>query len=373
MHFIDLPAQQKRVRSQILNRIESIFDHGAYIMGPEVHELERELEKFCGAKHAISCSNGTDALMLALMALEVKAGQAILCPSFTFAATAEVIPCMGALPIFVDIDPDTYNMDVNSLELGIKQAKQQGLDLVGIIAVDLFGLPADYNKISQLADSHGLWLIADSAQGFGAVYKGKKTGTIGDITTTSFFPAKPLGCYGDGGALFTNKTELVEVIKSYRVHGQGENKYENIRIGMNGRLDSIQAAVLLEKLKIYPDEIIARQKIASYYNSNLSSKIKIPKTPDGYESVWAQYTIVLPQNTNREELQKQLKESNIPTAVYYPIPLHKQKAYKKFPSASESLPVTEDLSKRVLSLPMHPYLNENDQRKIITTINSLIK
>ncbi|WP_166418822.1 DegT/DnrJ/EryC1/StrS family aminotransferase [Cochlodiniinecator piscidefendens] len=370
--FIDLATQQHRIRSKILKRFEAILDHGQYIMGPEIVELEQGLQDFCGAKHAISCSNGTDALLLAVMALGASEGDAILCPSFTFAATAEIIPCVGATPIFVDIDPVTFNMDVDSLKSGIVLAQEKGLNLKGVIAVDLFGLAADYDPIIATAREHGMWVISDSAQGFGAIYKGKRTGSIGDIATTSFFPAKPLGGYGDGGAVFTNDDELANILKSLRVHGQGTDKYDNVRIGMNGRLDTLQAAVLIEKLALYPEEIDLRQKVADRYAAGLNGVVETPVVPEGYGSVWAQYTVKLPEGTDRTAVQAALKEANVPSAVYYPIPLHQQTAYKHWPSATASLANTEALAPRVLSLPMHPYLSEDDQNQVIAALKRVL-
>ena len=366
IQFIDLKSQQARIRPQIDAAIKRVLDHGIYIMGPEVFELEKRLAKFCGVKHAISCSNGTDALALGLMAKNVGAGDAVFVPSFTFAATAEVVAWVGATPVFIDSLEDTYNIDPKSLELGIQTARKAGLPPVGIIPVDLFGQPADYDAIQVIADDHNLWVMADGAQSFGATYKGRKVGNIGDLATTSFFPAKPLGCYGDGGAIFTNDDELAAIIRSLRVHGQGSDKYDNVRIGMNGRLDTIQAAILIEKLKIFPDELIARQRAADVYNEGLKDCVKTPFVEKESTSTWAQYTVRLPQDTDREKLMIDLKEAGIPTMIYYVKPLHQQTAYKHhLTAAGEALPVCEALADQVLSLPMSGYIETDDMRYII--------
>lgn len=371
IQFIDLKAQQAKIRPQIDAAIKRVLDHGMYIMGPEVLELERKLAAFCGVKHAISCANGTDALALGLMAKHVKPGDAVFVPSFTFAATAEVVAWEGATPVFIDSLPDTYNMDPESLELGIQAAKQAGLNPVGIIAVDLFGQPADYDTLQAVADEHNLWVMADGAQSFGATYKGRSVGNIGDIATTSFFPAKPLGCYGDGGAIFTNDDEIASTIKSLRVHGQGADKYDNVRIGMNGRLDTIQAAILLEKLKVFPEELLARQKTAAKYNLALKNLVQVPYLIDNATSAWAQYTVLLPKNVNRAQLISSLKEAGIPSMVYYVKPLHQQTAYKKYLTATGgNLPVCEGLADQVLSLPMSGYVSDLDLKYIMDNFSS---
>jgi dTDP-4-amino-4,6-dideoxygalactose transaminase len=372
MQFIDLKSQLELIRPQIDAAIKRVLDHGNFIMGPEVHTLEKQLAEFCGVKHAISCANGTDALGLGLMAKNVGHGDAVFVPSFTFAATAEVVSWVGATPVFIDSLEDTYNMDPDSLVQGIAHAKKIGLKPTGLIPVDLFGQPADYDAIQAIADEHNLWIMADGAQSFGASYKGRKVGNIGDMATTSFFPAKPLGCYGDGGAIFTNNDELAAVIKSLRVHGQGSDKYDNVRIGMNGRLDTIQAAILIEKLKIFPDELIARQKTADSYNKALRNIVSIPEVIDGATSAWAQYTVLLPEHIDRSKLMATLKEDGIPTMVYYVKPLHLQTAYKHYPTATGSaLPICEKLSERVLSLPMSGYVGD-DEAKIIDSIRACL-
>lgn len=373
MQFIDLAAQQQAIRPKIDAAITRVLDHGKYIMGPEVAELESKLTSFCGAKHAISCSNGTDALGLVLMAKGVKAGDAVFCPSFTFASTGEVIAWVGATAIFVDIDPKTFNMCPKSLEGAIALAQSKGLNLSGIIPVDLFGLPADYDAITPIAEKHNMWVMCDAAQGFGGVYKGRNVGTLGDATTTSFFPAKPLGCYGDGGAVFTDNDELAEIMQSLRVHGKGTDKYDNVRIGMNGRLDTMQAAILLEKLAIFPAEIDARNEVAERYTNGLSNVIATPYVPEGLTSVWAQYTLIAESTDERTRLQDGLKAQGIPTMVYYPKPLHQQTAYGHYPTATGgALPVSEDMALRVFSLPMHPYMQDDQIDRVITALRGLL-
>lgn len=373
IQFIDLKAQLNLIRSDVEKAILKVLDHGTFIMGPEVYELEKQLAEFCGVKHVISCSNGTDALALGLMAKKVKPRDAIFVPSFTFAATAEVVAWMGATPVFIDSLPDTFNIDPKNLELGIQRAKELGLKPVGIIPVDLFGQPADYDAIQKIADEHGLWIMADAAQGFGGSYKGRKVGNIGDLATTSFFPAKPLGCYGDGGAIFTNDDELAAIIKSLRVHGQGSDKYDNVRIGMNGRLDTMQAAILIEKLKVFPQELIDRQKTADAYNEALKDVVQIPHVIEGASSAWAQYTVVLPDHIDRTKLMNDLKEKGVPTMVYYVKPLHMQTAYKHYPTATGgALEVCERLSDRVMSLPMSGYVRDDLLKQIITQISKVI-
>lgn len=368
MQFIDLAAQQSRIKNKIDARISQVLSHGEYIMGPEVEELEEALSAFCGARHSLTCANGTDALLLALMALKVGPKHAVLCPSFTFAATAEVVPSLGAVPVFVDCDPNTYNIDPASLERSIDHAEALGLIPSVVITVDLFGLPADYDAIEAIVASKGMKLISDSAQGFGGVYKGRRSGTIGDLCTTSFFPAKPLGCYGDGGALFTDDDDFAEVIKSCRVHGKGNHKYDYQRIGMNSRLDTLQAAILCEKLRIFQDELDQRIIVAQAYTVALSNKLVTPHVPDGLTSSWAQYTVRLHDGHHRETVMDHLRSAGIPTAVYYPMPLHMQNAYKEFPTDPNGLPVSEELAAKVFSLPMHPYLTSKEQDQVISAL-----
>lgn len=373
IQFIDLKAQQQHIREKIDARIKAVLDHGHYIMGPEVDAFEKALSTFCGAKHSISCANGTDALGLVLMAKNVGQGDAVFVPTFTFAATAEVVAWVDATPIFIDSDPTTFNMCPKSLEKGIEVAQNLGLKPTAIIPVDLFGLPADFDALDAIAQKHNMWILDDAAQGFGGVYKGRSIGTFGLATTTSFFPAKPLGCYGDGGAIFTDNDELADVIKSLRIHGKGTDKYDNVRIGMNGRLDTLQCAILLEKLAIFPSEIKARNTIAKRYNDALTDIVVIPKIFPNLLSTWAQYTMLLPKGMNRDDIANALKAKGVPTAIYYPTPLHQQTAYRHYPSAEQTLGVAEDYATRVLSLPMHPYLDEVTQDYIITAFKDVLR
>jgi dTDP-4-amino-4,6-dideoxygalactose transaminase len=372
IEFIDLGAQRRRIGQRMDEAILRVVNHGKYIMGPEVADFEKELAAFCGARHVLSCANGTDALGLALMVKNLKPGQAVLVPSFTFAATAEVVAWFDAIPIFVDVREGTFNMDPASLEAGVATAKRGGLEPVGVISVDLFGLPADYDEILAIAETHRLWVVCDAAQSFGAVYKGQSVGTIGDITTTSFFPAKPLGCYGDGGAVFTDDDDAAAILKSLRVHGQGADKYDNVRIGMNARLDTIQAAVLREKLTIFPDEIVARERVAAQYSALLEGKVTVPRVPPDLTSVWAQYTVRLPSGCDREAVAAKLKAEGVPTAVYYQKPLHQQTAYRHYPVAGNGLPAADRLAGEVLSLPMHPYLDGQSQNRIAAALHKTI-
>lgn len=366
--FIDLATQQKRIRPQVEAALRRVLDHGGYIMGPEVGELEKQLSAFCGASYTLSCSNGTDALALVLMAKHVGPGDAIFVPAFTFAATAEVVAWMGASVVFVDVLEDTFNMDPDSLEKGIQKAKSMGLRPCGIIPVDMFGQPADYDEINDLAKKYHLWVMADGAQSFGATYKGRKVGTLAESTTTSFYPPKPLGCYGDGGAVFTNDEELIKIMRSLRIHGQGEgeDKYQNVRVGMNGRMDTFQATILIEKLSIFPEEITLRQKIADKYSQGLEGAAVTPYVRYDCQSVWAQYTVKV-DPSKRKEIMEELKKEGIPSVIYYPLPLHFQEAYNCYPCATDQLPVSEALSKCVMSLPMHPYLEPELQDRIIKT------
>lgn len=370
--FNDLKAQQRLIREKIDLAISKVLDHGRYVLGPEIDVLEAHLADFCDAKHALSCSNGTDALIMAMLALGIRSGDAVFVPSFTFVSTAEVVVLCNAIPIFVDVLPDTYNIDPNSLKEGIKQAKQQNLNPVGVIAVDIFGQPADYNALREVTIENDLWLIADAAQSFGARYQQKKVGTLADITTTSFFPAKPLGCYGDGGAVFTDNADLVDVMSSIRVHGQGLDKYDNVRIGINGRLDSIQAAVLIEKLKIFPQELIDRQKTASFYTAELAQMLGVPRLLAGVTSSWAQYTLKLPDYVDRDSFMLGLRELGVPTAVYYPIPLHMQSAYLQYPRVTDNLKVCEALADCVVSLPMSGYVTASQAEYIVDAVKQVI-
>jgi dTDP-4-amino-4,6-dideoxygalactose transaminase len=364
--FIDLQAQRRRLGEPLNRAILAAVESGQWVMGPQVGELEEKLAAFAGVKHCIACANGTDALMIVLRAWDIGPGDAVFVPAFTFAASAEVVALVGASPVFVDVLHDTYNMDPASLEAAITMIRREGkLRPRAVMPVDLFGQPADYRLLESIVSRHGLKMLCDTAQGFGGVLDGRRTGGIGDAAATSFFPAKPLGCYGDGGATFTNDDELAELLRSIRIHGQGTDKYENVRIGVNSRLDTIQAAILLEKLKIFPDEIEKREAVAQRYNRALakSNRIRVPHMIDGARSSWAQYTIQVP---DRDKVQAALKAKGIPTAVYYPIPLSQQRGYKKYPSAPT--PVSEALSKTVISLPMHPYLDDNTVETITDAV-----
>jgi dTDP-4-amino-4,6-dideoxygalactose transaminase len=366
MQFIDLKAQYQHLQTKIDNRIQQVLAHGQYIMGPEVRELEEKLAEYVGVKHAITCANGTDALQLTMMAFDIKQGDAVFCPTFTFFATAEAPAFFGATPIFVDADSATFNICPVDLEKRIQAVIAEGkLTPKAIIAVDLFGLPANYPEIEKIAEKYQLKLIEDAAQGFGGSLNGKKAGSFGDIATTSFFPAKPLGCYGDGGAVFTNDDNLAELIKSYRVHGKGSDKYDNIRIGMNSRLDTLQAAILLEKLAEFPQELINRNASAEAYQEALSENISTPQVPESYMSSWAQYTLV---DERRVELMAHLKAQDIPSVIYYATCMHQQTAFQNNGYPQSDFPVAERLAAQVFSLPMHPYLNEVDV--IATALNS---
>ncbi len=364
--FIDLATQQQRIRPQLEAALLRILDHGAYIMGPEIYALEAQLSAFCGAAHTLTCSNGTDALALVLRAKNIGPGDAIFVPAFTFAATAEVVAWMGAEVIFVDVLKTTFNMDPASLEKGIQVAKARGLHPRGIIPVDLFGQAADYDALTLIAEKHDLWVMADAAQSFGGTYKGRNVGTLAESTTTSFYPPKPLGCYGDGGAVFTENADLLKILQSLRIHGQGENedKYQNNRVGINGRMDTLQAAILLEKLTIFPEEIILRQKVADRYSNALQEVAEPPFVRNDCQSAWAQYTLKV-DPSKRKEIMEGLQKEGIPSVIYYPLPLHHQKAYRSYACATETLPVSEELSKTVLSLPLHPYLEPDVQDRII--------
>lgn len=374
MEFVDLKQQYERLQPLIHQRINQVLEHGKFIMGPEVGELEKSLAAFVGARHCVSCANGTDALLLSLMANKVGPGDAVFTSPFTFVATAEVICLLGATPVFVDIDPLTYNIDAETLEstiADIQQGKknpdrnQHTLKPKGIIAVDLFGLPADYDDINRIARHYGLFVVEDAAQSLGASYKGKRVGNLTDIAATSFFPAKPLGGYGDGGAVFTNDDLIASTLCSLREHGKGSHKYDNVRLGINGRLDTLQAAILLAKLEVFESEIKMRQDIAEGYSSALKGLVQIPCVPNGMASAWAQYSVV---TDHREGYLSGLKEKGIPTAIYYPRPLHLQTAFAHLGYRAGDFPIAERMSERIFSLPMHPYLTAQDQEKIIAAI-----
>ncbi|WP_373501334.1 DegT/DnrJ/EryC1/StrS family aminotransferase [Desulfococcus sp.] len=365
MDFIDLKTQQIRIRSRIEKNIQAVLDHGQYIMGPEILKLESRLAEFAGVKHAVSCASGTDALLMTLMAYDIGPGDAVFTTPFTFVATAEAIRLLGATPVFVDIDPVTFNIDPKRLREALLAHAQTetGLAARGILPVDLFGLPADYDAIRAVAREHGLFVLEDAAQSFGAEYRGRKAGALGDAAATSFFPAKPLGAYGDGGMCFTDDDALAAALRSVRIHGMGADKYDNVRIGINGRMDTIQAAVLLAKLDIFPEEVQLRQTVAGRYTRTLAGVVT-PTVPEGLLSAWAQYSVLAEDARHREALQARLKAAGIPTAVYYPIPLHLQTAYTSLGGKPGDFPVTEDCANRIFSLPMHPYLSAEDQERI---------
>mgnify|MGYP000856665739 CR=1 FL=1 len=370
IEFIDLNAQRTHMGAAVDQAILRVVNHGGYIMGPEIQALERELSQWGGAKHAITCSNGTDAIVMILMAKNIGKGDAVLVPSFTFAATAEAVALRGGTPIFVDVEEGSFNLCSTSLAKGLALAKEQGLTPRGVISVDLFGQPADYDAIESFCKANNLWLISDAAQSFGANYKGRKVGSIGMATTTSFFPAKPLGCYGDGGAVFTDDDGLANIMMSLRVHGKGTHKYDNARIGVNARLDTLQAAVLLDKLKIFGDEIIARQRVAERYNEALKDIAHVPFVPSDVQSTWAQYTLRF-DRVSRDTVAEKLKAAGVPTAIYYPKPLHQQTAYAAYPRVAD-LAVSEKLAQQVLSLPMHPYLDTATQDYIIEEVRRAV-
>jgi dTDP-4-amino-4,6-dideoxygalactose transaminase len=371
--FIDIAAQLARLSGSIDRAIKRVLDHSQFINGPEVTQLEAELATYTGAKHVISCASGTDALLMVLLAKDVGLGDAVICPSFTFCATAEVVALRGATPIFVDVDEETFNIDVDSLKEGITLARKLGLRPKAVIPVDLFGQPANHDGIAQIANAEGIFVLDDAAQSYGAIYQGRKIGTCGLATGTSFFPAKPLGCFGDGGAIFTNDTRLAGILRSIRVHGHGADKYDNVRLGMTGRLDTMQAAILLEKLKIFDEEIASRDAVAKRYSDALGDIVRVPTVSPGNTSVWAQYTIRLPDSIDRQSFASELKASGIPTMVYYERPMHQQTAYRSYPALENGLPVSMKLSRQVISLPMHPYLEERTQDFIVQRVRNAVR
>lgn len=370
MQFIDLGAQRERIKDKLATAIDKVVAEGRYILGPEVSALEEQLAAYVGTKHVIACANGTDALLMPLMAYGIGPGDAVFCPSFTFAATAEVVALAGAEPVFVEIDADTYNMDPRSLTAAIDHIKAEGrLTPKAVIPVDLFGLAADYGAIEGIAAREGLRIIEDAAQSIGGTLNNKRCGAFGHVASTSFYPAKPLGCYGDGGAMFTDDDELADVLRSIAFHGKGESQYDNVRVGLNSRLDTIQAAILIEKLAILEDEMEARQKVAARYAEGLGDVVKVAVTPKGHRSAWAQYAI---ETGKRDLVRKRLGEAGIPSVVYYEKPLHLQKAYEMHAKAPGGLAISESLPHRILCLPMHPYLAESDQDRVIETIRSAV-
>ncbi|MEO8321053.1 MAG: DegT/DnrJ/EryC1/StrS family aminotransferase [Bradyrhizobium sp.] len=370
--FIDIAAQRRRLGKSIDDAVARVLTHCQFINGPEVAALEAALAEFSGAKHVVSCASGTDALLMVLMAKNVGPGDAVFCPSFTFCATGEAVALTGATPVFVDVDAATFNIDPASLTRGIATAKQRGLKPRAVIPVDLFGQSADHDATGAIAAAEGLFVLDDAAQGFGASYKGRKLGTLGLATATSFFPAKPLGCFGDGGAIFTDDDALAETLRSIRVHGQGSDKYDNVRLGLTARLDTMQAAILIEKLKIFDDEIAARNVVADRYTRGLGNLVTVPKLAAGCTSVWAQYTIRLPKGVDRDDFAAALKAQGVPTAIYYTKSLHQQTAYRNFPVADGGLPTCESLSIDVISLPMHAYLDEPTQERVIKAVRDAL-
>ena len=372
MQFRDLKTQYNVLKDEMDQAILDVVASSAYVMGPKVKEMEEAFAGYVGVKHCIGCASGTDALLLALKAWDVKAGDAVFVPSFTFFASAEVVAIQGATPVFVDVDPDTFNMDVRDLIYKIEHTVKAGqLKPKAIIAVDLFGLPADFKLISEVAKRYGLYLLEDAAQGFGGRIGDRKAGTFGDIAATSFFPAKPVGCYGDGGAVFTNNDEWAALMDSYHLHGKGSDRYDNVRIGLNSRLDSLQAAILLVKLKAFKEhELDDVNRVAARYTEKLKAVVKTPEVPKGFYSSWAQYTIQVSDKEVRARLQEALKAKDIPTAIYYPIPMHRQTAFRYLDPAMNQCPVADRLADTVLSLPIHPYLSETDQDLICSTLNS---
>jgi dTDP-4-amino-4,6-dideoxygalactose transaminase len=384
MEFIDLSTQQKRISERVNANIRRVLTKGQYINGPEVEELEKALADYAGTKFAIGCASGTDALLLGLMAYGIGPGDAVLTTPFTFIATAEVIRLLGAVPIFVDVNPRTFNIDAEQLEIAIKALKTNDHDSYplpckrwiesvtprGIIGVDLFGLPSDYEKINHIARKYNLFVIEDAAQSFGAEYHGKKTCSLTEIGCTSFFPAKPLGCYGDGGMCFTNDGHLSEVIRSLTNHGKGQHKYDNVRIGINGRLDTLQAAILLAKFEIFQEEIASRQVVAGRYSELIggNTEIATPLIPEGSKSAWAQYSVLFKAQDSRKSCQEKMAAANIPAVVYYPKPLHLQTAFSDLGYREGDFVISENLSKRILSLPMHPYLSLEEQTKVVEAI-----
>jgi dTDP-4-amino-4,6-dideoxygalactose transaminase len=388
MQFIDLALQQRRIRKDLEKRIMGVLDHGQYIMGPEIKQLEKQLAQYCGVGHAVSCASGTDALLLALMAYGIGTGDAVFTSPFTFIATAEVIQLLGATSVFVDIDPATFNIDPNRLDAALEAVKsgqsnihplpkgiKRTLTPKAVIAVDLFGLPADYPRINRIAADHGAIVIEDAAQSFGAEINGGKSCALAAVGCTSFFPAKPLGCYGDGGMCFTNEAQFAAVMDSLRVHGKGSDKYDNVRIGINGRMDTLQAAIILSKFSIFPEEVELRQEVAGRYERLLGdlNGLEVPRVPAGFKSVWAQYSVMAASGEQRQRLQEGLKQAGIPTAVYYPKPLHLQTAFAHLGYKEGDFPHSEDASRRIFSLPMHPYLKPEEQETIAEAFKRIAK
>lgn len=362
MEFRDLKRQYQELKTEIDKAVINVMTNAHFIMGDEVRELERLLASYVGRKYCVTCANGTDALLLAMMALGIKAGDAVFVPDFTFFSTAEIVAHIGAMPIMVDVDEKTFNISVSDLEVKIKETLNEKKYIPkAIIPVDLFGLPADYNNIIEIADKYGLSVVEDGAQGFGGSLNGRRACSFGGISTTSFFPAKPLGCYGDGGAIFTDNKEIAELLQSYRIHGKGKEKYDNIRIGLNSRLDTIQAAVLIEKFRAFDKyEVEDINQVAQIYSKELKGIVEIPTVPEGYTSSWAQYTIRLKNKESRDSLKKFLQDREIPSMIYYPRGMHQQTAFKDLKLSDDMYPVTTRLCETVLSLPIHPYMKKEE-------------
>ncbi len=367
MEFVDLKAQRRRIAKEIDAAISRVLEHGQFIMGPEVAKLETDLAAFCSARHVVTCASGTDALLIAMMAKGLGPGDGVLCPAFTYTATPESIALLGATPVFVEVDDATFNVSPDRLDAGLDAARRAGLKPVGMIAVDLFGLPADYDRINGFASANGLWVLADAAQSFGATCHGRKVGTLAEMTATSFFPAKPLGCYGDGGALMTDDDRIAEAARSIRLHGKGQSKYDVARLGLNSRIDTLQAAILVEKLKIFASEVQERQRIAEKLMARLGNRVRLPVMPRQSTCVWAQFTVRVAPEV-RDALIRHLAERGIPAQVYYPRPLHHQPVYLDHPVAAGGVPVAERMPGEVLSLPMHPYLTDADIERVAGAI-----
>jgi dTDP-4-amino-4,6-dideoxygalactose transaminase len=367
--FVDLQAQRRRLGDSVEEGMRRVLTHGQFVMGPEVGQLEKALSEFCGVPHVIACGNGTDALNLAMRALGIGAGDAVIVPAFSFSASVEAVLLLGATPVFCDVLPDSCNIDIKSMAGAVATAREAGLNPRAVMPVDLFGLPADYTALDAAAASHGLAIVADAAQSFGASRGNRQVGTFGNIAATSFFPSKPLGCYGDGGAVFTADAEAAALLRSLRQHGEGRDRYDTVRIGINSRLDSLQAAVLLAKLSIFAEEIELRQRVAERYSAALADVVDVPVIDRKARSVWAQYTIKV---DNRDRVSAGLKAVGVPTAIYYPRSLNHQPAYRGYPSVAGGVPVAEALAQRVLSLPCHPYLDVATQDYIIDQLRAVI-